>query len=804
MGRRNSLKYMGQQESLPPKHGVDKSAEDKQFIAEVLRGNPNLQRHVKLDDSHVQDLVDVAWREDFVSGQMLMSEGDLSNELFYIVAEGSFEIVAYTPFEIITQTGVSYVCRPEEPEGPVENRPRTARVAGRGLCIGDSSMVYNQPRLVTAQAREPSAAWAISQCDFKTVQSRAMQARREAGAGTGKAPEVERLLAEALRANANLQRLVPLSGEHIQQVVAVACRQELAEGHVLMYEGDLNAEAFYIVGEGSLEACGSEPFEVISEGGVSYFHRAAHSGQQVAEVVRENTIRVVGRGHCFGEISMLHCAPRFATLKALERTVLWAIDRSSFQIVQMRGAEEHMRSRVRYLEGLEAASGLPQGGRDALAGLMDMMRFTEGETIVRQGAAGAALHILCDGRVAVEVDGRERERLEADPSAGTHHRFGEEALRKARPHPATVRVASATATVLVLGREDFMSVWDHVLEGVQAPVFERLYTRAAPRKDEPALASLEQLGLLGVASFGRVELVRRVSTGETYALKTMSKGLVARRGMIASLAQERRIWEMVASPFVVRFHGSISEPQSYSLLLEAALGGQLDAAYEREGLYGSVPHARYYLAACVLALDSLHRLKVACRNLRPQSVLLSAAGQPKLGDMGLAKIVVGQTFTVCGAPNYMAPEVLAGTGHARAVDWWSLGVLAFELMAGRPPFESDHPMRVYWNVMRGIARVELPTACHGAVGDLVTLLLKPQAIERLPMRQGGISNITEHPWFAGFDWQAMQAQTLKPPYIPKLKGDTDLSLFSPCIADLPQPVAYDDQDDQWGEHFGAP
>mmetsp|Transcript_120594 Transcript_120594/g.352244 ORF Transcript_120594/g.352244 Transcript_120594/m.352244 type:complete len:173 (-) Transcript_120594:290-808(-) len=172
--------------------------------------------------------------------------------------------------------------------------------------------------------------------------------------------------------------------------------------------------------------------------------------------------------------------------------------------------------------------------------------------------------------------------------------------------------------------------------------------------------------------------------------------------------------------------------------------------------------------------------------------------------MGLAKVVIGQTFTVCGTPNYMAPEVLAGTGHARAVDWWSLGVVAFELMAGRSPFESDHPMRVYWNVMRGIARVELPDACSGAVGDLLTMLLRPQAIERLPMRQGGITNIMEHAWFSGFDWQAMQAQTLRPPYAPKLSGGADLSSFPARAAEPPQPVEYEDQDHLWEEAFGAP
>mmetsp|Transcript_27429 Transcript_27429/g.79070 ORF Transcript_27429/g.79070 Transcript_27429/m.79070 type:complete len:864 (-) Transcript_27429:83-2674(-) len=805
MGRSSSFRFVdGENKLSPPAVECEKTPEDKELIANIIRGNPHLQRLVQLRDEHIKHLVAVAQREEFQEGEVLMTEGDLSNEKFYVIAEGSFDVVGHTPFEIQTQPGMAgaYLCRPEEPEGPMEKKPMTQKVVCKGQCIGDRSMVFNQPRIVTATARERCTAWAVSQLDFKIVQNKAMwdieHEGAEASSNRIKTPEEQKLLAEVLQKNANLQRLVPLNREHIERVVAVACREELSEGHALMYEGDLNAEAFYIVGEGLLEATGSEPFEVISDGDVSYFHRAAHTGEGLEEAIKSSTVRRVGRGHCFGEISMLHCAPRFATLKAVERTVLWVIDRASFQIIQMKGAEDHMRNRVKYLDGSEIALNLPQGGKEALAGLMDTLRFNSGEVMVREGQPGDAFYILYDGTVKVTADGKEPETLEASPASGAFHCFGEEAVRKNSPHVATVTAVSPTATVLVLDRNDFVQLWDQLIEGVEAPVFERLSTKAGPPSNELSLGNLETLGLMGCGFFGPVELVQHRLTKTTYALKTMSKGLVLQKGMRKSVLRERSVSMMLVSPFVIKLVHTFNEPDSYCMLLEAALGGDVAGMYRREGCYGSPEHAKYYIAGTVYALECLHRLKVIHRNINSYNLLISQLGHPKLTDFGLAKLVVGHTFTMCGTPDYMAPEVLAGTGHNRAVDWWSLGVMLFELLSGELPFQSDHPMRVYYNIMRGIARVRMPETCKGSAGDLIGALLKPQVIERLPMRPGGIGNVVDHSWYSGFDWQGMRTLTLKPPYVPKLNNNMDLRCFTARREDLAKPVQHSGQDiDLW-------
>jgi len=370
-------------------------------------------------------------------------------------------------------------------------------------------------------------------------------------------------------------------------------------------------------------------------------------------------------------------------------------------------------------------------------------------------------------------------------------------------HPATVTVTSPTATVLVLKQSDYMLLWDQLLEAAEAPTFERL--RTLNTGGGLQLRCLKKVGLIGCGSFGPVNLLEHEKTTDTYALKVAWKDCIVKQGMAQSMLREKTVWQMPSSPFIIKLVGSFNEPDHLGFLLEYAAGGDILTLYQRSGLHGDAGAARFYVAGVMLALDCLHRMKVIHRNIRPENVLISATGQPKVTDMSLSKLVIGQTFTMCGAPHYMAPEVLAGTGHHRAVDWWCLGVMIFELMAGTSPFDSDHPMRIYWNVVRGITRVQMPKACEGVVGELMRSLLSPQGIDRLPMRKGDVQNVLDHPWYTGFDWPAMKACELPPPWVPKLSGSTDISHFNPDPRDLPhqEPFKMDADDYEWALEFGS-
>merc|ERR1719382_696316 len=193
--------------------------------------------------------------------------------------------------------------------------------------------------------------------------------------------------------------------------------------------------------------------------------------------------------------------------------------------------------------------------------------------------------------------------------------------------------------------------------------------------------------------------------------------------MLASLQNEKLILLAARSPFVVKCFGTASLAESVLFFLEPLLGGELYATYNRQCKHGDVACARYYTACVATALKHLHGLHVVCRGLKPEDCVLDTTGRLKLVDMGLAKVVVGKTYTTCGTPDYFAPEVIASTGHNWGYDWWCVGILLFELLTGAPPFEAAYPMKIYSKVMGGIGRVVFPAAAQGEAKDLIVGLL---------------------------------------------------------------------------------
>jgi cGMP-dependent protein kinase len=314
---------------------------------------------------------------------------------------------------------------------------------------------------------------------------------------------------------------------------------------------------------------------------------------------------------------------------------------------------------------------------------------------------------------------------------------------------------------------------------------------------------LQKIGLLGCGGFGAVELWEHKKTGDTYAMKGLSKGYIVKTGMQDSVMNEKNILMMTNSPFIIRLWETYNGSQTLYFLMEPALGGELYATYNRKGFHGSEKHARFYIAGTIMAFDHMHTRRIIYRDLKPENLLISDTGKLLVTDMGLAKFVIGKTYTTCGTPDYFAPELIASTGHTNAVDWWCLGVLTFELMSGHPPFESAYPMQIYSKVMKGIGKVPFPPKCQGPVGDLIKALLKKEPSERLPMRPGGVQNLKDHKWYAGFDWEALLALKLEPPYKPVVKSKKDIANFSARKEDMPRQIEYHDDGTGWDKDFAS-
>jgi serine/threonine protein kinase len=314
------------------------------------------------------------------------------------------------------------------------------------------------------------------------------------------------------------------------------------------------------------------------------------------------------------------------------------------------------------------------------------------------------------------------------------------------------------------------------------------------------------VGLIGNGAFAYLDLVEHKPTGKTYVLKTMSKGYIEKIGMQDNLMVERMVLLTVRSPFVARLYEAYNGDQYVYFLLEACLGGELYDTYKRKSLHGNEVLAKYYVAGVAVALEHLHAHNIVYRDMKPENVVLTDQGHPKLVDMGLAKFVMGgkKTFTTCGTPDYFAPELIQSTGHTHAVDWWTLGILLFELLAGKPPFEAAAPMQIYAKIMKGIDKVPMPPKCKGPPGNLIKALLQMNPTARLPMRPGGTKNLKDHNLFKDFDWMALENGTMEAPYKPAVESARDITNF-PNVRkeDMPKSINYQDNGTGWDTGFAV-
>nr|CAH8849522.1 unnamed protein product [Trichobilharzia regenti] len=288
------------------------------------------------------------------------------------------------------------------------------------------------------------------------------------------------------------------------------------------------------------------------------------------------------------------------------------------------------------------------------------------------------------------------------------------------------------------------------------------------------------LKVLGKGGYGKVFLARKNDTGQTYAMKVLKKAsIVTNAKDTAHTKSERNILEMIKHPFLVQLHYAFQSPGKLYLVLEFLAGGELFMQLEKEGVFME-DQASFYLAEITLAIGHLHSMGIVYRDLKPENVLLDHEGHVKLTDFGLSKERVDRdnlTHTFCGTIEYMAPEILLRQGHGRAVDWWSLGTLMYDMLSGSPPFTGDDRRQTIDLILRGDF-VPVPYLSREAV-SLISKLLVVDVSRRLGSGPSDSEAIKMHPFFRNTDWDRVLKRQVEPPFRPTLTSDTDVSLFDP-------------------------
>ncbi|CAF2511765.1 unnamed protein product [Rotaria sp. Silwood2] len=297
------------------------------------------------------------------------------------------------------------------------------------------------------------------------------------------------------------------------------------------------------------------------------------------------------------------------------------------------------------------------------------------------------------------------------------------------------------------------------------------------------------LKILGKGSFGKVMLGEHRLTGEIFAIKVLNKDAIIQNDDVECTMTERRILALSARhPFLTGLYCSFQTKERLLLIMEYVNGGDLMFQIQRSRKFDEV-RARFYASEVTLALMFLHRHGVIYRDLKLDNILLDAEGHCKIADFGMCKegIFDGKlTSTFCGTPDYIAPEILQELDYSFSVDWWALGVLMYEMMAGQPPFEADDEDSLFESILRD--EVLYPVWLSKEAVHILKSFMTKNPAKRLGCvaAQGGEDAIKRHAFFAGkIDWEALERRQVKPPFKPKVVNPRDTSNFDKDFTNMP-------------------
>lgn len=299
------------------------------------------------------------------------------------------------------------------------------------------------------------------------------------------------------------------------------------------------------------------------------------------------------------------------------------------------------------------------------------------------------------------------------------------------------------------------------------------------RNESLTIEAFDLLKVIGKGSFGKVMQVRKKDTQRIYALKTIRKAHIAQRpGEITHILAERTVLALVNNPFIVPLKFSFQNPDKLYLVMSFVNGGELFYHLQREGKFDQ-DRSRFYAAELLLALEHLHGFNVVYRDLKPENILLDYTGHIALCDFGLCKLNMSETEktnTFCGTPEYIAPELLESQGYTKTVDWWTLGVLLYEMMTGLPPFYDENVNTMYQRILTD--PLNFPPDMSSEARSVMTGLLQRDPTKRLGANGG--EEIKRHPFFAKYiDWNRLLAKGYTPPFKPAVESVLDVANFDP-------------------------
>jgi len=627
------------------------------------------------------------------------------------------------------------------PDGKGQKKVGTLSKAG--TCFGELALMYDTPRAATIVATSKSTLWVLDRITFRRILRNVSEVKLK---------QYETFLSR-------VPLLAPLSNSERSKVAEALETLTFKDGDVIVTEGERGDSMFFI-----------------ASGTVSVTKKVDGS---VIEVNR------LGEGDYFGERCLLNS----------EANILTAVTYAAASLDSAAAAGSAANSPAsgtgRTLASPTSVASTtvispvtsPTAASSSTSATSSSSHNSLWNVIDQNGIRTATVRAM--GRVEVAKLDRYAFQLLLGPVNLQLQRRQDDYQRN--EGDALARRASATTTAIAAASE-----------GLSTPESEGEEQKATALENRPSslqgrrynLDEFNVLGFLGKGGYGHVELVEHKVTKETFALKTLYRSHIVKTKSQNNVLNEKSMLMRMDSPYIIRCYETYKDEYRLYFLLEPALGGELYTLLRMRTVFNDKT-AKFYAASVVLALQEIHRHDVVYRDLKPENLLLDAEGYIKVTDFGLSKYIPeGRTFTICGTPHYLAPEIIAGAGHNKAVDFWCLGVLIYEMLTGHPPFyrekERADPLKLYRRISAGDYQYK-PEISEDA-WNLISNLLVVRPSGRLGIGQGGFERLKKHPWFNTIDWGQLQARKLRAPIIPYIKAETDLHNFKKPTSNYYRPL----------------
>jgi len=691
---------------------IEKSPEVKTRIQEATATNALF---AGLTEEQKSDVVDAMFEVPCTPGKDVITQGDVGDN-FYVCDSGEYEVY-------LKQTGDKAV--------------HTYKAGG---CFGDLALMYNCPRAATVRCSVAGSLWGLDRVTFRAI---VMVANKKTMATTS----------QFLK---SVSILSPLTDEQRETLSTALTETTYEDGDYVVSMGE-PADALYLIKSG----------EVV-----------VHKKAKGEEGANDKDLMRMKMGEFFGESALQSDSvgqTRQANVVAVGKVTALRLTREDFTVLlgDLRKLIKHNFNN-KVLSGMDMFKAMNSTEKEKFIESLSEVKFASGSEIMTQGQDGDFFYIIKTGTVKVtqQQEGSTRvETIKEKLQSGEY--FGEVALLEAKPRMATV-TATTDVVCMALDRKTFTSLLGPLGDILSRGAKQRKLEAEKAKRPVVLMKDLKLMTILGVGTFGRVKLVLHTPTNTPYALKCMRKGQIVALKQVEHVMNEKKILAMCDHPFLLTMAAAYQDENELYMLLQLALGGELFSILRERNRFDE-PTSRFYAANVCSAFEYLHELRIVYRDLKPENLLLDADGYLKVVDFGFAKIITDRTWTLCGTPEYLAPEIISNKGHNLGVDWWAIGILIFEMLVGFPPFCADDPMEIYQKILRG--KITFPVSFGKNAKDLVAKLLVANPTARLGCLKRGGRDVREHPFYKPLDFGELEAKKPKAPFIPTIKSPLDTSNF---------------------------